>query len=164
MEGGTASEGPRGAWTRMSFSWRGPWSHPWSMGRRPHGPLYSTGLCHPEELPDHPFILPPLSPHSLIETSPSPLIGFQHISERGEWDIQPGGKYFFTRNFRCGARTLCCTSSTPDSLHYRCSLRHASPTLRSRPSLHITPTPLLPSAPLLPSLSARSTSLATDFL
>lgn len=24
--------------------------------------------------------------------------GFQKLSERATWDIQPGGKYFFTRN------------------------------------------------------------------
>ena len=28
-----------------------------------------------------------------------PPLGFQHISEREQWGVKPGGKYFFTRNF-----------------------------------------------------------------
>jgi aspartyl aminopeptidase len=27
------------------------------------------------------------------------LNGFKHIQEKDKWDLKPGGKYFFTRNF-----------------------------------------------------------------
>jgi aspartyl aminopeptidase len=27
--------------------------------------------------------------------------GFELLSENGDWDLQPGGRYFFTRNMSC---------------------------------------------------------------
>eukprot|EP00199_Chlamydomonas_sp_CCMP681_P000378 CAMPEP_0119116542 /NCGR_PEP_ID=MMETSP1180-20130426/52340_1 /TAXON_ID=3052 ORGANISM="Chlamydomonas cf sp, Strain CCMP681" /NCGR_SAMPLE_ID=MMETSP1180 /ASSEMBLY_ACC=CAM_ASM_000741 /LENGTH=537 /DNA_ID=CAMNT_0007105703 /DNA_START=126 /DNA_END=1739 /DNA_ORIENTATION=- len=58
------------------------------------------GLNKPiaQELVD--FINYSWTPYHAVEEASQRLMaaGFQHISEKAQWDIQPGGKYFFTRN------------------------------------------------------------------
>jgi aspartyl aminopeptidase len=41
------------------------------------------------------------TPYHAVEEASRRLMaaGFQHISEKGTWDIKAGGKYFFTRNY-----------------------------------------------------------------
>jgi aspartyl aminopeptidase len=47
------------------------------------------------------FINTAWTPYHCVEEASKRLLkaGYEHISEKGAWDVQPGGKYFFTRNY-----------------------------------------------------------------
>jgi len=46
------------------------------------------------------FVDKSVSPYHAVESAKTILegAGFQSVSENDQWNIKPGGKYFFTRN------------------------------------------------------------------
>ena len=60
--------------------------------------------------------------------------GYEKLSERAEWDLRPGGRYFFTRNASTVVAFAVGTAYRPgNGFHMlgahtdRCSLKHAIP-------------------------------------
>jgi len=81
------------------------------------------------------FINRGVTPYHVVEECSKRLLasGFQHLSEKNAWQIQPGGKYFFTRN----SSTICAFSVgqkySPGNGFYMVGAHTDSPCIKLKP-------------------------------
>ncbi|KAG1675370.1 hypothetical protein FOA52_012289 [Chlamydomonas sp. UWO 241] len=81
------------------------------------------------------FINQAWTPYHAVEEASKRLLqaGYQHITEKGAWDVQPGGKYFFTRNYSTIVAFAVGEKFQPGNGFYMIGAHTDSPCLKTKP-------------------------------
>ncbi|KIY94035.1 Aminopeptidase I zinc metalloprotease [Monoraphidium neglectum] len=81
------------------------------------------------------FINAAWTPYHAVEESAKRLAaaGFQHIAEKDAWDLQPGGKYYFTRNMSTIVAFAVGKKYSPGNPFYMIGAHTDSPCLKVKP-------------------------------